>query len=72
MDELTITEYPFPGCEEKPHHWKSLKTGNEYPYPEYINHGKGGTYKGFKDLPQDEYPYSLVYIQPQPAWINKQ
>ncbi len=45
----------------KPTHWVSLKTGNKYPYKEYCNHGKGGIYRGYKDLPKDEYPYTLTY-----------
>jgi hypothetical protein len=36
-------------------------TGNEYPKDEYCNHGKGGIYRGFKDLPEDEYPYTIKY-----------
>ena len=37
-------------------------TGNKYPIATYINHGKGGIYKGFKDLPKDEYPYTIEYV----------
>lgn len=38
------------------------RTGKEYPKDEYCNHGKGGTYQGFKDLPKDEYPYTIKYL----------
>lgn len=57
----------------KPISYKSLKTGNEYPYEEYSNHGKGGWHSAFvpnlgmvskNDLPKDEYPYTLTY-QPE-------
>jgi hypothetical protein len=41
-------------------HWVGC-TGNEYSKEEYINHGKGGVYRGFKDLPKDEYPYTIKY-----------
>jgi hypothetical protein len=37
-------------------------TGNEYPKEEYTNHGHGGVYRGFKDLPKDEYPYTIKYL----------
>lgn len=37
------------------------KTGNKYSKQEYLNHGKGGVYKGFKDLPENEYPYTIKY-----------
>lgn len=37
------------------------KTGNKYPVKEYINHGFGGIYRNFKDLPKDEYPYTIEY-----------
>lgn len=38
-------------------------TGKEYPIGDggYINHGFGGVYRGFKDLPHDEYPYTIKY-----------
>ncbi len=45
---------------ETPTHYVGC-TGNEYPKGEYINHGKGGVYCGFKDLPKDEYPYKMKY-----------
>ena len=43
-----------------PTHWVGV-TGNEYPKDEYLNHGWGGIYRGFKDLPKDEYPYTIKY-----------
>ena len=42
-------------------------SGNEYPFNEYQNWGSGGTYKGKKDLPKDEYPYTYKYTI-DPAW----
>jgi hypothetical protein len=59
----------------KPSNWKSLKTGNEFPYDEYCNHGNGTIKSGFvdigngrewrsfKDLPKDEYPYTIIYLK---------
>ena len=41
-------------------HWVGC-TGIEYPKEEYINHGEGGIKRGFKDLPKDEYPYTVKY-----------
>lgn len=46
----------------KPKCWKSLKTGKEYSYKDYCNHGKGGEYKGWLDLPKDEYPYTIIFV----------
>lgn len=46
---------------DTPLYWKSLKTGNAFPYYEYSNHGYGGIKDGRKDLPKDEYPYTIVY-----------
>lgn len=46
---------------EIPIFFVSEKTGNEYDYNLYINHGKGGIYKGKLDLPLDEYPYYIKY-----------
>lgn len=37
------------------------KTGKEYPIDEYQNWGTGETYLNKKDLPLDEYPYSIKY-----------
>jgi hypothetical protein len=37
------------------------KSGNEYPINEYANLGSGKTEKGIKDLPLDEYPYTIKY-----------
>lgn len=39
----------------------SKVTGKKYSVEDYTNHGKGGFYKGFNDLPADEYPYSIEY-----------
>ncbi len=36
-------------------------TGIEYSYEEYLNHGYGGLYRYRKDLPHDEYPFSVKY-----------
>lgn len=36
-------------------------TGKKYDYYTYTNHGKGGIYKRYLDLPLDEYPYSIEY-----------
>lgn len=44
-----------------PMFYKSEKTGKEYPYDEYSNHGQGGIYRGFLDLPIDEYPYLVIF-----------
>lgn len=64
----------------KPKYWKSLITGNEFPYYEYNNHGYGGIYTTFihgigtvsyNDLPKDEYPYTIVYEDPViPIWMK--
>lgn len=49
----------------------SLLTGNKYPYYEYANHGKTMEYRGFKDLPADEYPYTIEYEEPKtPLWMK--
>ena len=45
----------------RPRSFKSMITGNEYDYNEYSNHGQGGNYKGYRDLPKDEYPYTVIY-----------
>lgn len=55
---------------EKPKYWVSLKTGNKYPYYEYINHGWGGERHGKKDLPK-EYPYTIEYEESEiPLWMK--
>jgi hypothetical protein len=46
-----------------PYVWKSLVTGKEYPFHRYTNHGFGGEYRGYKDLPAEGYPYTLIYIE---------
>lgn len=38
-------------------------TGNKYLYTEYINHGRREVYKGYKDLPHDEYPYGIIELR---------
>lgn len=43
----------------KPMYYVSEITGNKYPYDDYINHGWGGIKYTYKDLPLDEYPYSV-------------
>lgn len=51
----------------KPKTWKSLKTGNEFPYDSYstIDTPKlwkvGNVEKEYLPLPADEYPYTLTY-----------
>lgn len=45
---------------ETPTHWVG-RTGNEYPKNDYANHGEGGIKHGKKDLPHDEYPYTIKY-----------
>lgn len=40
--------------------YRSRITGREYPASQYINHGHGGEYRGFKDLPADEYPFQVI------------
>lgn len=53
----------------KPLYWKSLTTGNEYDYYEYLNHGYGGIHNNRKDLPKDEYPYTIIYApETKPLW----
>ena len=37
------------------------KSGKEYIKDEYSNHGQGNFYRGFLDLPKDDYPYSVKY-----------
>lgn len=50
---------------EKSTHWKSLATGNIFDKEEYTNHGFGSDviWKNKKDLPKDEYPYTLITIR---------
>lgn len=36
-------------------------TGKEYLKSDYANHGHSGFYRGFDDLPKDEYPYTIKY-----------
>lgn len=44
---------------DKPTYWVSLVDGSKYDYIKYANHGKGGTYRGYIDLPKELYPYTL-------------
>ncbi len=43
----------------EPDNWKSLVTGNLFPYSEYSNIGVDKL--GYKALPKNEYPFTLVY-----------
>ncbi len=56
----------------KPIFWKSLKTGMEYSYAEYCNHGRNEIitfdHKEYKDLPSDEYPYTIIFEEIVPLW----
>lgn len=55
-----------------PRNWRSLKTGNTFPYDEYVNHGYGGIHRGKKDLPKDEYPYTVDFeIIDDPEWMKQ-
>lgn len=45
----------------KPIFYVSKITGLKYDYNTYAPHGKCGIYKGYLDLPLDEYPYSIEY-----------
>lgn len=50
---------------------ESQVTGKRYAYDEYTNHGYGGIKYGFKDLPADEYPYTVIYEdRPKPKWME--
>lgn len=46
-------------------HYKSLVNGNTYSRQEYVNHGFGEAviWKGKKDLPKNEYPFTLITIR---------
>lgn len=50
--------------------YKSLVTGNEYDYHTYTNHGHGGVYRGYNDLPKEEYPYTIIYEVNKPTWMK--
>ena len=61
--------------------YRSKITGNFYSSDEYTNHGYGGIkvvetklgLKEYKDLPQDEYPYSVEYEDlelSKPKWLK--
>jgi len=46
---------------EEATHWVG-RTGKLYPVKDYVGHGKGGVDQwGFKDLPKDEYPFTIIY-----------
>lgn len=49
------------GPKGRPRFYKSLITGNTYDYEAYSNHGQGGNWRGYQDLPKDEYPYTIIY-----------
>jgi len=50
----------------------SLTTGNKYPYDEYCNHGWGGIKESKKDLPKEEYPYTIEYDELKiPLWMKQ-
>ena len=51
-----------------PQKYKSLVSEKEYDYYEYKNHGKGGIYKNFLDLPENDYPYTLIYDYKIEKW----
>lgn len=54
---------------EFPKVWKSLKTGNEFPYSDYANIDEEKF--GKKCLPKDEYHYTIVYEKrPMPEWYR--
>ena len=42
---------------EVPSVWKSLLNGNKY-----NNHGYGGVKDGKMDLPKEEYPFTIIYV----------
>ncbi len=41
-------------------YWVSNK-GERFDYKTYTNHGLGGVYRGFHDLPKDGYPYTFEF-----------
>lgn len=51
-------------------HYKSLKTGNLFSKEEYVNHGFGEDiiWRDKKDLPKDEYPYTIHSEITKPKW----
>ena len=55
----------------KPKFWVSLTSGSKYPYYEFHNHGWGNAKEGKRDLPKDEYPYTIEYEEPKiPLWMK--
>lgn len=73
-----------PPYKTRPVAYKSLITGKTYKFGPggYCNHGYGGvkvferkdgTYDEYTDLPADEYPYTIVYEDPElskPTWAK--
>lgn len=55
-DNCTFAKYKVETCT----HYIGV-SGTLYDKEEYANHGFGGIYKGFKDLPKDDYPYTKKY-----------
>jgi len=54
-----------------PDNWKSLVTGNEFPYKQYTTHETQkphGPAAGLKCLPINEYPFTLTFKTLKPAW----
>lgn len=49
------------GARGRPKLYKSLITGKTYDYEMYSNHGQGGNWRGYQDLPKEEYPYTVIY-----------
>lgn len=50
-------------------YWLSLTTDKQYSYSEYTNHGYGGEKHGYKDLPSEGYPYTIIYSPSEiPVW----
>lgn len=45
---------------ETPTHYVGI-TGKEYPFLEFANHGWSGIKNEKKDLPVDEYPFTIKY-----------
>lgn len=55
----------------KPEFYVSKVTGKEYDFTMYTNHGYGQIYRGFLDLPIDEYPFVIKYKKVAvEAWKN--
>lgn len=53
----------------EPKCWKSLVTGNEFDYETHANIEEQRGIK--KPLPKDEYPYTIIYKEPEkPLWMQ--